>query len=45
MALNNKLLNWENGVTCGWIGPSFFSLCKNEVNFVSHIFISCPYAV
>ena len=45
LVLNNKLLTWENGVKCGWIVPSRCSLCKNDVEFVFDICISCPYAV
>jgi hypothetical protein len=28
----------------GWIGPNWCSLCKANIEIVSHLFISCSYA-
>jgi hypothetical protein len=44
LALNNKLLTLDVGIKRGWIGPNMCSLCKNQEEFVSHLFISCVYA-
>lgn len=42
LALNNKLLTWENGLKRGWIGPSFCVLCKSNEDSCSHPFTCCP---
>jgi hypothetical protein len=44
LALKNKLLTWDNGLKRGWNGPNHCILCKSMEEFVSHIFIYCPYA-
>lgn len=44
LALNNKLLTWDNGLKRGWCGPNKCVLCKSSVESIAHLFISCPYA-
>jgi hypothetical protein len=44
IALNNKLLTWDNGLKRGWIGPGRCSLCKSNSESINHLFIFCPYA-
>jgi hypothetical protein len=42
LALNNKLLTWDNCLRRGWCGPSRCPLCKENQETIIHIFISCP---
>jgi hypothetical protein len=44
LALNNKLLTWDNCAKRGWCGPNRCILCKENSESISHLFISCPYA-
>jgi ribonuclease HI len=44
LALNNKLLTWDNCLRRGWCGPSRCPLCKEDQESTTHIFISCPFA-
>jgi hypothetical protein len=44
LALNNKLLTWDNGLKRGWCGPIRCALCKLDAETTSHLFVSCPYA-
>jgi hypothetical protein len=44
LALNNKLLTWDNGHKRGWHGPNRCPLCNSNSESISHIFISCLYA-
>lgn len=44
LALNNKLLTWDNGQKRGRCGPNRCTLCKDNPESVTHLFISCPYA-
>jgi endo-beta-N-acetylglucosaminidase D len=37
-------MTWDNGVKRGWCGPSHCVLCKSNVESVSHLFVTCPYA-
>jgi len=45
LALNNKLLTWDNGLKRGWNGPNRCALCKEDAESVFHLFIFCSYAV
>jgi hypothetical protein len=44
LALNNKLLNWDNYIKRGWCEPNCCILCKNDSESIDHLFIFCPYA-
>jgi hypothetical protein len=44
LALNNKLLTWDNFLRRGWCGPNRCPLCKENQETITHLFISCPYA-
>jgi hypothetical protein len=44
LALNNKLLTWDNCVKRGWCGPNRCILCKNDSESITHLFIFCPFA-
>jgi hypothetical protein len=35
---------WDNGLKRGWVGPNRCVLCKSDVEYVSHLFVLCPYA-
>jgi hypothetical protein len=37
-------LTWDNGTKTGCCGPNRCILCKSNEEWVSHLFISCPYA-
>jgi hypothetical protein len=43
LALNNKLLIWENNLKRGWIGLGRCPLCKLSSESIVHLFISCSY--
>lgn len=45
LALNNKLLRWDNGMKRGWIRPSKCSLCIFEEETIYHLFITWPFSV
>ena len=44
LAINNKLLTWENLRKRGFQGIGFCSLCKLGEELTSHLFGSCTYA-
>jgi hypothetical protein len=44
LALNNKLLTWDNGLKRGWCGPNRCALYKSNDESVSHLFVTCPFA-
>jgi hypothetical protein len=44
LALTNKLFTWDNGQKRGCCGPNRCSLCKDNPESATHLFISCPYA-
>lgn len=44
MALNNRLLTWENLQRRGWEGPSRFSLCGINAEIGPQLFFFCSYA-
>jgi hypothetical protein len=44
LALNNKLLTWDNGLKRGWSGPGRCPLCKSDSESIAHLFIYFPYA-
>ena len=44
LAMNNKLLTWENLRKRVFQGPSICILCKSSNEQSSHLFSSCPYA-
>jgi hypothetical protein len=44
LALENKILTWENLRKRGWEGPSFCSLCFRDEETVLHIFVSCTFS-
>ena len=44
LALNNKLLNWENIKKRGWNGPSWCALCHSDEETGSHLFVFYSYA-
>ena len=44
MALNNKILTWENLKKRGWNGPSWCALCHSDEEIGSHLFVVCSYA-
>jgi hypothetical protein len=44
LALTNKLLTWDNLEKRNWHGPNHCILCKQFPEYVSHLFISCPFA-
>jgi hypothetical protein len=43
LALENKILSWDNLRKRGWEGPSVCSLCNREEELVFHIFVSCTF--
>jgi hypothetical protein len=44
LAIENRILTWDNGMKRGWTGPSRCALCKDDSESVQHLFISCHYA-
>jgi hypothetical protein len=44
LAIENKMLTWDNGIKIGWTGPKRCSLCKVESEFVQHLFILYQFA-
>jgi hypothetical protein len=45
LALENKILTWDNLRKRGWEGPSVCSLCYREEESIFHIFVSCPFTL
>lgn len=41
--LQDRLKSWDNLSLLGWIGPSQCSLCLQEFESASHIFINCSF--
>ena len=44
LAINNRLLTWENLRKRCFQGLGFCILCKKEEELTSHLFGTCPYA-
>ena len=44
LAMNNKLLTWENLRKRGLQGPGICILCKKDDELTSHLFGTCTYA-
>jgi len=45
LAMNNKLLTWDNGVKRGWYGPNRCTLFFGNKESVVHLFVFFPYVV
>jgi hypothetical protein len=43
LAMENKILTWDNLQQKGWEGPSRCQLCKKETENISHLFIHCSF--
>jgi ribonuclease HI len=43
LAVENKILTWNNLQHRGWIGPGRCQLCKGDIEDTSHLFIHCPF--
>jgi hypothetical protein len=44
LALENKILTWDNLIKEGWEGPSLCYLCHRDEDTVFHIFVSCTFS-
>jgi hypothetical protein len=42
LAMNNKLLTWDNFLRRGWCGPNKCPLCKENQETITHLFVSVP---
>jgi len=45
LALEKKILTWDNGLKKGWVGPKKCPLCKTNPKFVQHLFTQHSYAL
>jgi hypothetical protein len=45
LVVEGRILTWDSLQSRGWEGPSRCSLCKNGIETISHLFISCPFSV
>jgi hypothetical protein len=43
LAVENKILSWDNLQQKGWEGPSRCQLCKKDSENISHLFIHCSF--
>jgi len=43
MAVENKILTWDNLKTRGWEGPSRCHLCNQDTKNINHLFIHCSF--
>jgi hypothetical protein len=43
LVLRNKVLTWENLLSKGWEGPSFWILCRTNLETQNHLFIHFPF--
>jgi hypothetical protein len=43
LAVNNKILTWNNLQLRGWKGPGHCQLCKKDSEDSAHLFIHCPF--
>jgi hypothetical protein len=43
LALENKILTWDNLQGRGWEGPNICYLCLKEPESINHLLVNCPF--
>jgi hypothetical protein len=43
LAMENKILTWDNLQGRGWEGPNICHLCLREPEIVNHLLVKCYY--
>jgi hypothetical protein len=43
LAIENKVLTWDNSLKRGWVGLGWCVLCRGSEEMVQHLFVNCSY--